>query len=304
VGCTVSLLGGIYCQSDLNPGLLTRIYTEPARSLRAADSHGLSGDSPRPPLPRRGGCRLAWRPIGWRPSLTSVPGFGCPPRPSEGSPIAATVAPVRLLHNDGQVSGTNVVVQKYFLVQKLPRRVRLRTVESETGENRRNSAGVFLCGRTGATPSLLPSMPFRRLRGRVSHPRRSSFRARERASPSLAAGRPLGTTSGQRGKVAPGGQGGQDCQELRGSLGSVGVGPPNRQHRETPAQRRKPANSGDAGGGTQTPDTRIMIPWSWLTVASPDDCCAPTVPDGSHVRVDRSAWRLRRLMGRVPPARP
>ena len=53
--------------------------------------------------------------------------------------------------------------------------------------------------------------------------------------------------------------GGQDCQELRGSLGFVGVGGPNEIPRETPAQARKTANNSDAGGGTRTPDTRIMI---------------------------------------------
>ena len=35
---------------------------------------------------------------------------------------------------------------------------------------------------------------------------------------------------------------------------------PNETPRETPAQARRTANNSDAGGGTRTPDTRIMIP--------------------------------------------
>src|SRR5215216_5440713 len=61
--------------------------------------------------------------------------------------------------------------------------------------------------------------------------------------------------------------GGQDCQERRGSLAFVGVGGANEIPRETPATSRKTANYSDAGGGTRTPDTRIMIP---LSETAPD----------------------------------
>ena len=45
-----------------------------------------------------------------------------------------------------------------------------------------------------------------------------------------------------------------------GPLRFVGVGGPTAIPRETPAKVRKTANEADAGGGTRTPDTRIMIP--------------------------------------------
>ena len=54
--------------------------------------------------------------------------------------------------------------------------------------------------------------------------------------------------------------GGHKCQELRRSLGFVEVATTADRHPQTPAQSRKPANTNDAGGGTRTPDTRIMIP--------------------------------------------
>ena len=82
--------------------------------------------------------------------------------------------------------------------------------------------------------------------------------ARESGASASSPSTPLAAS---RGKSAPGGHAGDtDCQKPRGSLGFVGVGGPNGIPRETPATARKTANEADAGGGTRTPDTRIMIP--------------------------------------------
>ena len=57
-------------------------------------------------------------------------------------------------------------------------------------------------------------------------------------------------------KPAPGGHRGTQMSE---TLGFVGVGRPHEIPREPRAPARKTANEADAGGGTRTPDTRIMI---------------------------------------------
>src|SRR4051794_10554870 len=68
---------------------------------------------------------------------------------------------------------------------------------------------------------------------------------------------PLGAT---RGTLSRGTAGGQNRQKRRGSLGFVGVGAEATASHETPARAKNLAEKRDAGGGTRTPDTRIMIP--------------------------------------------
>src|SRR3954464_7862065 len=59
--------------------------------------------------------------------------------------------------------------------------------------------------------------------------------------------------------LPPGTARGQKCQKRGCSLGSAGVGPAAEDLGKTPARAKKTAKNSDAGGGTRTPDTRIMM---------------------------------------------
>jgi hypothetical protein len=69
-----------------------------------------------------------------------------------------------------------------------------------------------------------------------------------------------GPFSGGARKVAPGDRRGTGLSGTEGFAGVRWGRSPTTVPRELPATARKTANNSDAGGGTRTPDTRIMIP--------------------------------------------